>query len=339
MLIRFFRKSYVIQYVFLIILSVLLFLPAILGNHDSKIINREFITPGWELLLYITGGNSLILVILQVVVIFLSAIFLNNTLIKYDLTPKNTLSPAFIMLLFSSHYLGFFEPNPIIYSSIFLVAVLYLLFAIYLEEDAFDKIFYSGFLIACASFLYFPAIFFIVFVFVTFIVYRLYKWREWIIILMGLLTPYLFYFTYVFWFDELLEALLLYKHFFNNLFVSQVSIKFNILDFIILAGLLICFIPSVLKLSVTVNDNLISVRKRYWSVFWFFVIAVFISIVSWFEGIYNPVFLIIGATIVVTYYLSTLKSFFWQEIILSIITLLILANNYYTLLLGYLGES
>ena len=129
------------------------------------------------------------------------------------------------------------------------------------------------------------------------------------------------------------------KHFFSNLFISQASVEFSILDYIILAGLLICFIPSTIKLSATVNDNLISVRKRYWSIFWFFVSAVFISIVSWFDGIYNPVYLIIGSTIVVTYYLSALKRPFWQEITLSVITLLILANNYYSLLLGYLGEN
>lgn len=330
MLIRAFRRSYIIQYVLLFMLSVLLFLPAIIGNHPHEVIKYELVAPGWALLLNLVGGNALTLIVMQVVVFILSAVFLNVTLEKYDLTPKNTLTPAFIMILFGSHYTGFFEPNPIILSSVFLIAVLYLLIAIYLEEDAFDKVFYSGFLIACASFIYFPAIFFIFFVLFTFVIYRLYKWREWVIAAMGFLTPYLFYFTWLFWFDELTETIITFKYFISSLFLLQTSIRFNILEYIIFAGLLISFLRAAFYLSATVNDNLITVRKRYWSVFWFFIVSVFIFIVSWFEGIYNPVFLIIAATIVITYYLSSLKRFFWQELILYILTLLILVHNYYS---------
>lgn len=332
MLIRFFRRSYLIHYVTLTILSLLLFIPAIIGNHPAAVTKIDMVAPAWGLLLELTNNHSMLLVILQIVIFFLGAIFLNVTLEKYDLTPNNSLTPAFIMIVFGSHYSGLSIPNPVIISSIFLIAVLYLLFSIYLEVDAFGKIFYSGFLIAIASFFYFPLVFFMAFVFLTFVIYRLNKWRDWVIALMGFFTPYLFYFMYAFWFDKLPGTLIKYSHFFSHLFILQSPVSFTISEYIIFAGMLFFFLPAAFKLTATINDNLITVRKRYWSVFWFVIVSIFVFIISWFEGMYYPEFLLIGIAIVITYYLSSLKRLFWFEIVMSFITLLILANNYYSLL-------
>ncbi|MCD4695989.1 MAG: DUF6427 family protein [Bacteroidales bacterium] len=336
MLIRFFNKSYLPQYISLAILTVLLLLPGLWFEQKYAPDELIRIEPGWQLLRNLLRNDPNIYFILHVILVLSSGIFLNYTLEKFELIIKNTLVPALLYVLFCSH-----NPELLILqtgnvTSVLLIIVLYLLFDIYLREEAYDKVFYSGFFIAIASFFDYTSSLLLVFVLVSFIVFRLYKWREWLILFFGFITPIFLVSVYYFLTDQVDKIRFFWEAFNSEPGLINIFSTYGFTDYFILAIILGLFLIAAFKLILTLNDKLISIRKRYWSVFWLLIVSFAIFIFEIFNGSNNFGVLIIGICIVTSYFIYTLKKTIWMELTMLILVLSILFNNYYSLFLASL---
>jgi len=327
MLIHFFKKSYLFQYIFLVLLAIILWLGALIHPLVAPIDTESLLTPGYSVLHSFLQDNYLFQVILALILVISGAIVFNYSLTKFDLVPKNTLVPAMVYLVLMSYSPSLLTLHPAVLPAFFTVLILFYLFQVYTEEEAYPQIFNIGLLIGISSMFYFPSIFFILFIWLTFIVYRLYYWREWIIPLAGILTPYLFLFTYYYLFDSLEPSYLAYADYFSNMVIFQFSFDLSLLNYIITSLLVLLFLWSAFLLLSNIQEKIISLRKRYWAVFWLFAVAMitYIFVDIFFK--WHQVFSLIPASVFIAYAFSQLKTLRWIEMIWGAIFLLILINN------------
>jgi hypothetical protein len=328
MLITFFRKSFLPQYILLVLIIGLLWTGNFLKPSGLLTGTDSLLQPAYNLLLKGILSNELAGKIIAIVLILAEAFLFNQILIKYELVPKNTLIPALVFLTLMSHSDQLLILNPALISGFLLLFVLHFLFQIYTEEEAYSQIFNAGFLTGIASFIYFPSILFLIFIWLTFIVYRLYKWREWIIPVAGLAIPYIYLLTYFFWFDKLEIIMGAYMGYFTGLWPVKFHYEPTLIDLVISGIILFLFFWSFLKLAADIQERNISVRKRFWSVFWFFFIAVIVYIVTGVHDITCRSLLIIPVSLYISSGFSQLRKKFWIEFLFTVLLILIIINNF-----------
>jgi hypothetical protein len=327
MFIKFFRKSYLLQYLALFFISVILWLPGYVKPLIAQPDLDPFLNPGFSLILWLNQKSILAGFLFAFVLVFFSAIMLNRILETYDLIPKNNLIPALVYMVLMSHSTEQQSLNPILISGLCLLVVLYIMFSIYNENEAYSTIFNAGVLIAFSSFFYFPSFIFIFFVWLTFFVYRLYHWREWVIVLAGFITPWLFLLVYFFWSDRL-------ELVYNALMVSitgfstfELNFHLPVLSIITLGFIALLFLWSFLKLAGELQEKVISIRKKYWSAFWFLFLGTVTFIFSGSDAVFILSYLAVPVTMFMAYALTHQKKLLWIDIIFSLLIFIIVIKN------------
>jgi len=327
MLISFFRKSYLLQYLLLLLLTIILWIDAIIHPQVNPIDPESLLTPGYSLLLSLLNYNHVLHVIIALLLVISGALVFNYSLTKFDLAPKNTLVPAMIYILLMSYSPSLLSLHPAALPALLTVLILYYLFQVYTEEEAYAQTYNIGLLIGISSLFYFPSIFFILFIWLTFIVYRLYSWREWMIPLTGIITPYLFLFTYYFLMDSPEPAYLAYADYFLEIALLNFRFEFSVMNYIITTLIILLFFWSAFWLFSDIQEKIISLRKRYWAVFWLFAVALLTYIFSDIFFKWHQVFCLIPVSVFITYAFSQVRKLRWIEIIWGILFLLIVMNN------------
>ena len=327
MLIHFFRKSYLLQYLLLLLLTIILWIGAIIHPQVDPIDTESFLTPGYSLLFSLLNYNHVLHVIIALILVISGALVFNYSLAKFDLVPKNTLVPAMVYIVLMSYSPSLLSLHPAALPALLTVLILYYLFQVYTEEEAYAQTYNIGLLIGISSLFYFPSIFFILFIWLTFIVYRLYSWREWMIPLTGIITPYLFLFTYYFLMDSLEPAYLAYADYFLKITLFNFRFEFPVMIYIITTLIILLFFWSGFWLLSDIQEKIISLRKRYWAVFWLFAVAIFTYIFSDTFFKWHQVFSLIPVSVFIAYAFSQVRKLRWIEIIWGILFLLIVMNN------------
>jgi len=330
MLIKIFRKSYMLQYFLLVLLGILLWIGAFIKPVSVEKNIIEFLNPGYSLIISLIGNSALVGSIIAFLMVFAGAFLFNFILTKYDLVQKNTLIPSLVYIVLMSHSTSLLYYHPACISGFLMVVVLYYTFQIYTEEEAFPQVFNSGLVIGVASLFYFPSVFFLLFIWITFILYSLYKWREWLIVLIGFIVPYIFLFTYYFWFDQLEAALLAYNNYFLNLTFFDFSFSYSYLSYIILGFIIVFTVWSLFTMSTEIGEKTINIRKHFWTVFWLFFIAILTYTISGFDFHSYQVFILIPVSVFISYTLTYSSREIWTEFIFGLMVLLIIVNNLLT---------
>ncbi|MCF8367917.1 MAG: hypothetical protein K9G76_02655 [Bacteroidales bacterium] len=331
MLISFFSKSYIPQYVLLVVLTLAMLLPGLWLEPGLIANSQEYTSPGWALIMGLTQDIPVLLFIFQFILLFMGGIFLNYTLEKYDLIPKNSLIAAFLYILLSCHSPQFLVLSPGIFTASLVIIIIFLLFDIYSREEPYDRIFYIGFIIAIAAFFDFIQVLLLLAIIFSFIIFRIFKWREWLILLFGFITPMVLLSVYFFLTDQLLISRFIKTGVGSVERINEIYTHYSLTDYIILTIVIGLFILGAIKLTFSVNDKLISIRKRYWAVFWFFIIFLIEYFSGGYYGSNNAGLIIIGMVIIISFFYTSLKRLFWVELINLFVFLLILFNIYFTL--------
>jgi len=133
---------------------------------------------------------STLAIILAILLILLGGFYLNVLLVRTNLTRQNSLLPTFLYCLFMSATATTLSPTLLANLLILPILNLLLLRGTLLTVSS-DKIFGVAALIAIASMVYLPMLSLLIAYLLVAINYRLYSWREWAILLLGLLAPYI----------------------------------------------------------------------------------------------------------------------------------------------------
>ncbi len=258
--------------------------------------------------------------VLLVFVLFLVLFFLYNFIItKNKLTHDN--SYAFLLFVLS---LGSIQEVVLEYKSIGIYIVLFLLlrriYSLRTLKSAYEKLFDSGFWLG-VLFLFSPYyLLYLVLIYLAVFLFFKVTFRTILIPIIGLVTPVFLYFTYLFWFDDLITF---YKLFeitivtdFSFYTTSYYSVFLTILGFFSLSSILL------------ISRNIFSVSnkfKRSWVLLLVhLVVAIaFIALVNVKSGI-ELIAVLIPATIIIANWLQTVE----RKLIINIVLLLFLALSF-----------
>lgn len=147
-------------------------------------------------------------VIAAVIFILLEGYYLNLMLTRASLTPNNNLLPALLYCTFMSIPATTLSPTLLANLVALPILNLLLLRGTSLTISS-DKIFGAAALISISSMFYLPMITLLIAYLLVAVNYRLYNWRDWTMMILGLLAPYILLWGYHFATGTLLNSLTL----------------------------------------------------------------------------------------------------------------------------------
>ena len=329
MIVRTFKKSYLPQYLFLLLLSAVLWAGAFISPPVPLATENVYLQPGYSALLNLLGDNPRILVGMALLIMLASALVFNFSLEKNGLSGANSLIPAMVFILVSGLFPSLQTLHQAAVPGFFIIIVLHHVFDILTEEEPYPIVFNAGFYIGISSLFYFPSIVFVLFVWLTFIVYRLYSWRDWVILVFGFLTPYVLLWTYFFWTDELAAAFSAYGQYFKPKAMYDFGSALTLLNYFSLGLVVLLFIRGFFLQVVTMQENVISIRKRFWAVILFFFVCLVSFVFSGNLAQFHVIFMQIAAALIIQGFIFNLHRYFLTELMLWLLVVLMAANNFY----------
>lgn len=320
MIIRLFRSQYLVQYVLLLIFTALLWGDALF--FPEKLVTGQ----GFE---GFPGIQSFVLsfphisVIVSILLLYFQAILLNSVLNVHRLGERNQLTAAAIYVLIMSNQPIMVQPNVMLLVNFLLILLLYMILKLYGDKEPLGDLFDVGLLVGLASLLYFPAITFIIFIVVSLVIFQLYRGREWLIPIIGFITPYIFVATWFFWLGQLSEKF--------QAFIARFS--FQVPDYpavpiesILIWGLFMFLVfvgmGSVLKLA---TGGSVDGRRKSRIIISMFLVSILSAFISG-QSLISHVYLeIIPVVVFLATYISKLKKLFLIELVFTIIFIAIVA--------------
>lgn len=324
MLIRFFRSSFLIQYITLILITAAIWVPGFISPAPVPE-QPQYIAPLFEMASYFAGLHPTVSPLLAVLLVFIAALALNNILIYHDLAPVNSILPAFLfILMMGSNPLGL-GIHPFLIALPFFNWFLHIIFRSNDEPENFISVFNACIILAVISMIAPTSLFLFLLIWMALLVFGTFNGRNLIISVMGFLLPYVYLAVYYFWIDRLPEALMAYRLFFLDLF--DFSYKIDVLQFIIWGVFIVMMlIPAAYRTSNTLSSYNISFRKKMALTGW--LLAFTFPMIFLKGDIDDHTLIYLPSVILIAHFYHSFKKPVWQEIVLLTYLLLILMNNY-----------
>lgn len=163
------------------------------GTNDSTLYSTiiDFIRP-------FAQSNPIIYPVLAFLLLFLQALMLNGFINSQRMINQQSHLPGMAYLLVTSLLPEWnYFSAPLIVNTI-LLFVLSALFKTYNQASSKSSVFNIGLALGIASFLFFPAVSFIIWILLSLAIIRPFKLNEWLLCLLGLITPFYFYAVFLF---------------------------------------------------------------------------------------------------------------------------------------------
>jgi hypothetical protein len=133
------------------------------------------------------------------------AFLLNIILQAHQVIIKKNWLPALFVVVFGSCSPGLLWPGAEQFAGLLLLLVIHILLGTYRQDKSFGSVFNCGLLIGLAAQIYFPSLVFFLFGLIAIIILRPFIWREWVMLILGVLIPFIYGGVYYFWNDEYSE--------------------------------------------------------------------------------------------------------------------------------------
>src|SRR5690606_30655633 len=149
------------------------------------------------------SGSAFAYTMFAAIITFGQALYLNNIVIRQKIFAKPTYSIAFLFILLSSlsPWLSYF--NPVLLVNCFLLAALGIMLRLNQTAHPRKNLFNIGFLLSLAALVHFPAVLFGLLMLLALLMLRSFNPGEWIVGLLGFVTPMYFVVSILFLFDRL----------------------------------------------------------------------------------------------------------------------------------------
>jgi hypothetical protein len=296
--------------IFFIVLCVLFVVFPLIQFKISTVFSHSYLHP-------------VIVLILAIAIPFFLSTGLNNIIYEKNIIRKENLVVGCVFILISTSFINTVEAW---ISSFFLLFVFNFLVESYQKDLPFSQFFNASIILGAITFLYPNLIFLILLLIISGINYSNLNWRIIFTILLGFITPYLFYYVFIF----LTEAPFYFPNFFNFLPVSFPAIQQVHLSKIIwLVILLLIVLFSFFELFIWLYKKSIKSRRTFMTIIWFFIISILIATYSGWEYFYFsllPLAIIIGNYFVYTKKRKTANILF---------TLLVISSFYYKYMIAF----
>lgn len=185
-MIKLFRQNVLLQFTLILAVGVALWLPALLEGGVAM--PDETGAPLYGLLYEWLSPHPLLSTLIGLVLVLAEGWALNTLLYNNKLIHHNTLLPMLCYVALMSH--GQMGLTPMVLVNLVLLVCVGQLMVPENLTITLDRLFLASCLVAVASLFYLPAVILLLPLAITFIVHSLYRWRQWVMLLLGFLAPY-----------------------------------------------------------------------------------------------------------------------------------------------------
>lgn len=188
----------------LLVFGALIKVPLFLYPHQpvERISDGRLFQAVLDLLRPAGQSNPVLYPVLAYTLVFLQAVQLNRFINNQRMMTRPTWYPAMSYMLITSLLPEWnYFSAPLLVNTI-LLFILSGLFRMYNQPEARGRIYNTGLALGIASFLFFPAITFIIGIWMALAVLRPFRFQEWLLCLAGLATPYYFFAVWLFVDDQ-----------------------------------------------------------------------------------------------------------------------------------------
>lgn len=207
MLTNFFRSRQIILIPIIVVIGLLLWLPAI-GTNYTLSLQHEM--PLYELFVHFFANKPFLQLLIAFVLVVAQAFVFNAITERHELFGKSSYLPALIYILLFSFTPEALHLHPLLFANFFILLSVDALLNMYRKPNAIGQSFETGLLIAIATLFYFPSILLLLFLLVGLFIMRPFSIREFILVVLGFVFPYLYVIVYYFfigkldylWFDK-----------------------------------------------------------------------------------------------------------------------------------------
>lgn len=268
-------------------------------------------------------------IVLSGLLSFIQALLINQIVNSNKILSRKNYLPGLAFVIFASFLPSYLLLSPASVSFTFLILAVGKIFSIVRREKANSDIFDIGFLVAIAALFYFPAMLFLIFAYVGLATVRAFSYREWIIILLGFVTPFFLLFTFYFWHDDTASMLTNIANVHSEQWMTGIS--FSQIEWILLAVFGFFALMSLLILPSALYASVIQTRKfsLLLVVFMFFTLVSLVLLQQ--ADSAHLLWLSLPLAIILPMHLMQVKRDWIYEVIHLILILLVLAGQYFPL--------
>jgi hypothetical protein len=309
-----------------------LWFPSFLNPKCMSIPSDLMSMPLYDSIRSIIPYNSNTSVIISFILVFVQALLLIQFNKKFIIINHRTYLPAFFFILITSTFVPLQGINPVIFGLLFIYIAIYFIFSIYRNDFALSILYAAGFSIAIASLFWAPFALFFIILIVSLVILRPFVGREWIVSILGFLSPFFFAYVFFFVFRDKGELGQVYFKFLQNFNVFKVFVLIHH-SYYIFYGLVVLTI-SIASISVLKNfqKKKIRIRKLFTLNWWIFLVFL-ISFVVFRSVGYEVIFILaMPVSFLLTDYFYSVKN---QKVLNVIISLLYVSSIYIQIIAHY----
>jgi hypothetical protein len=311
----------------IVVIAVAIWIKSLISPTVSHFYFDEYEMPLYQLVTKLSAGNILIEKIIAFAIMLIAAFALVQLNTKHILIKYRTYLPALFFILLSSSFLPLQRINPAIFASVLLIFAIDSLFNAYVNPRPINNFFMASFIVSVASLFYFPAIFYFILVIISLVVLNLFRLREWLSTIFGLLAPWFFAFFYYYYFQNNIQALP--TAIFNSLVVVETSKLYGTLFITLYSFIGFLFIISLMYLLRNMSSQKISIRKYYQIFLWFAGITAVITFVYPFASIEIVYLASVPGSFLLANYFTFAKNRFWSEALFICLAFIVLLIQFY----------
>lgn len=200
MLIRFFKNNNPSAFIFLPIFALVLWVNGFVIAQHNEI---QHSMPFYEMIAHPLLAFPSISTLIALLFIIGEAFLINFIINENNILSKPSFLPALFYIVFMSIDNSMLTLYPVILANLFILLTIYVLIESYRKNNAFSNAFDAGALFSIATLFYSPVLLLFPILGIGLSILRPFNWREWVICLLGFLSPYLFVITFYFWNDQL----------------------------------------------------------------------------------------------------------------------------------------
>lgn len=322
-MIKFFRNSYLVQYVTIALLLIAIWVPSfITGNIDATW--RSGVTPLYNLMADLLDFWPPFMLIFAMLFMGFESVFFNSILVSNQIIGRVNTLGAVVFLLMMNLMPVQTTFYPFLLSSVFLLMFIHTLFSIYQTPRPELYLFNGGLFLSLATMCWFPNLLLVLWGIVALSIVHKGSFRLHLIPFIGLLFPYFIYFSVHFLKGDVLEIWQAYANYFSGFSLTVQGLgwlEIGLLGFLAI----VLFIPLLLPHIYSLERS-VAVRTKIamtYNLLLMGIFMLFVGVDPMQSGVY-----FIALSILFSYYLAYLDHLKWPNITFIILLLGVMASHY-----------
>jgi hypothetical protein len=334
MIFNFLKGHRISNLIFVPILGIVFWVQAFL-KPESKLFAFDNVTmPLYDLLLKVIGDSQFLsntVAFLLVMLILYLSTRLNK---KFMIVETRSYMIAFFLLIMVSSFLPLLRLHPGLPATVFLLFALEKVFHSYHSERLTTNFFDAAFYISIGSLFYFSLVYYMLLIWIAIIILRPFNFREFIMVPVGIVLPYLFAWAYYFFMDD------------QTLFFDQLELNFKLINYISYLNISnYLFYSFIILLTILasfhtlrqIGSRKIGPRKFLRIMFWFFLAGLVLLLFVPSASLEILPILGIPLAVLFSHYFDRIRSHLMANVLITVLILLMIGVYIYPTLIIWLA--